>query len=97
MLQRWIFKGVCDDKYKEFFILSDDTKVPVLDKMAWNRMYQLNKALVPSFLKGLEKELLECGKSMALLKMCAPEVSDVKSLLIYIKSWMNEAKRCYVL
>lgn len=41
----------------------------------WTQGFVLLEGRVPGFLKGLEDQLLKCGKAVRLLKLCNPKVS----------------------
>lgn len=73
LLKKWIFEGECDNLRNELFI--EANPVEEFDRRFWSRGFTLNKLLVPGFLKELEGDIFMCGKNMALLQICAPDVS----------------------
>ncbi|XP_054263569.1 gamma-tubulin complex component 6 [Macrosteles quadrilineatus] len=73
-LSKWIFEGVSDSLWSdEFFIRSNPLTEDMYNRTFWSKGFVLDHELVPNCLKGLETKLLLCGKSMALLKLCAIE------------------------
>ena len=40
----------------------------------WTRGFSINHNLVPGFLAELADSILQCGKAVALLKICDPKV-----------------------
>ncbi|KAG8287072.1 Gamma-tubulin complex component 6 [Homalodisca vitripennis] len=74
-LKKWIFEGVGSDSSSKFFIESCPVSEMSFNRKFWTRNFVLNRMLVPGFVKGLENDLLICGKSMALLRLCAPNLT----------------------
>uniref|UniRef100_A0A1B6GBQ4 Gamma-tubulin complex component 6 n=1 Tax=Cuerna arida TaxID=1464854 RepID=A0A1B6GBQ4_9HEMI len=71
-LKKWIFEGIGSDSSSKFFIESCPVSEMSFNRKFWTRNFILNRMLVPGFVKGLENDMLICGKSMALLRLCAP-------------------------
>ncbi|XP_041460037.1 gamma-tubulin complex component 6-like isoform X1 [Lytechinus variegatus] len=76
-IQDWVFHGICRDAYGEFMIQANHTFLFYRDKHYWTHGYGLltgeNKSAVPLFLQELSSEMYVCGKTINLLKLCAPE------------------------
>ncbi|XP_030829097.1 gamma-tubulin complex component 6 [Strongylocentrotus purpuratus] len=76
-IQDWVFHGICRDAYGEFMIQANHTYLFYRDKHYWTHGYALltgeNKSAVPLFLQELSSDMYVCGKTINLLKQCAPE------------------------
>lgn len=76
MLSQWLFEGACEDVYDEFMIKTKLKYVNVQGHRFWTRAFAINHKSVPGFLRDLADSILECGKTMRLLKICDPKVKD---------------------
>ncbi|XP_067011567.2 gamma-tubulin complex component 6 [Anabrus simplex] len=72
-LQRWIFEGSSQDSYGEFFIQVNPRMCLSRSRAYWTSSFTLVNGAVPGFLRGIENDILQCGKSMNLLKLCNPQ------------------------
>ncbi|XP_072181800.1 gamma-tubulin complex component 6-like [Diadema setosum] len=76
-IQDWVFHGICRDAYEEFMIQANHTYLFYRDKHYWTHGYLLmsgqDESAVPLFLQELSSDIYVCGKSINLLKQCAPE------------------------
>lgn len=73
MLERWIFDGNCDDAYGEFMIRQRPQFLHEKSHRFWTKAYALNGNSVPGFLSHLTDSIIECGKTVKLLKICDPK------------------------
>lgn len=73
-LQKWMFEGLCQDAYTEFFIQEQPDLMTCRQRDYWSRGYYMLEEAVPGFLRGLESAIFECGKAVNLLKLCNPQV-----------------------
>lgn len=74
-LNSWLLNGSVSDPYGEFFVIPNFKYIATRGRSYWTRSYTLRDDIVPDFLSGLEMEVLKCGKSMNLLKLCQPLVN----------------------
>ncbi|XP_063218512.1 gamma-tubulin complex component 6 [Bacillus rossius redtenbacheri] len=72
-LEKWIFEGECSDVYGEFFIQAVPEWQSGGGRSYWSRGFSLDEAEVPCFLRGLHDSVLQCAKTVALLKLCSPK------------------------
>lgn len=73
-LQPWVFDGVRED-IGEFFIQVTPKYLASQGRTFWTRSYTLKGDIIPHFLTNSHLDILNCGKSINLLKICAPNVS----------------------
>ncbi|KAJ3646288.1 hypothetical protein Zmor_023880 [Zophobas morio] len=71
-LQQWLLEGSVNDPYEEFFIKSNFKYVSTRGRTYWTRSYFIREDVVPDFLLDLIMDILNCGKTMNLLKLCMP-------------------------
>ncbi|XP_075223632.1 gamma-tubulin complex component 6 [Lycorma delicatula] len=71
-LEKWLFEGICDDPYGEFFIESKSNYETILDRSYWRKAFVLRRERVPVFLQNLVNDIFVCGKSLNLVKLCNP-------------------------
>ncbi|KAI4456268.1 gamma tubulin complex protein [Holotrichia oblita] len=71
-VQQWIFEGMVNDPYGEFFIVSNSTYLRTRGRTYWTRGHTVRVDMVPDFLGDLTQEILSCGKTVNLLKLCVP-------------------------
>ncbi|KAJ8949056.1 hypothetical protein NQ318_016958 [Aromia moschata] len=69
-LNQWILEGTINDPYGEFFIKPNSKYISTRGRTYWTRSYTLREDIVPDFLIDLRMDLLHCGKTMNLLKLC---------------------------
>ncbi|XP_021938157.1 gamma-tubulin complex component 6 isoform X3 [Zootermopsis nevadensis] len=72
-VQKWIFEGLCQDAYTEFFIQEQPDLMTSREREYWSRGYYMIKEAVPGFLQGLDVAIFQCGKALNLLKLCNPQ------------------------
>ncbi|XP_005101891.1 gamma-tubulin complex component 6 [Aplysia californica] len=77
-IRDWVFHGVFTDSYQEFMIQADDGCIEARDEMYWEKAYTVisgdnERGEVPQFLHGMAQDLVTCGKSINLLRICHPE------------------------
>lgn len=72
-LRKWIFEGICEDVYGEFMIKVKPHYVRLKDRKFWTRAFTINNQSVPRFLRSFTDSILECGKTVRLLKICDPK------------------------
>ncbi|XP_065674237.1 gamma-tubulin complex component 6 isoform X2 [Hydra vulgaris] len=70
-ISNWIFEGVCDDPYDEFFVKIDQKSLSYRDKQFWTNGFQMkhNKENIPLFLDSIAEEIFACGKTINLIKL----------------------------
>ncbi|KDQ65283.1 Gamma-tubulin complex component 6 [Zootermopsis nevadensis] len=83
-VQKWIFEGLCQDAYTEFFIQEQPDLMTSREREYWSRGYYMIKEAVPGFLQGLDVAIFQCGKALNLLKLCNPQVK------IAFKLWTSD-------
>lgn len=76
-LQRWMFEGILSDPYLEFFIGTDNNYTHCHSRVYWTRNFSLKQNAMPVFLLELKNNILLCGKTMNLLRLCKPDVSII--------------------
>ncbi|CAH1377425.1 unnamed protein product [Tenebrio molitor] len=69
-LQQWLLEGTVNDPYEEFFIQPNFKYISTRGRTYWTRSYTLRKDIVPDFLADLRMDILNCGKTMNLLRLC---------------------------
>lgn len=87
-VERWIYNGVVDDPFEEFFIRVNDTITPELlegdyEKEFWDHKYELVERRLPrvAFLsKQAIEHILRAGKSIAVLTMCGLKMPQAPKL-----------------
>lgn len=71
MIRRWLFEGVLEDPFYDFFITSD-INVPITN--LWNRKFSVVENMIPSFLsKELANDILLVGKSINFIRHCCDD------------------------
>ncbi|XP_020292162.1 gamma-tubulin complex component 6 [Pseudomyrmex gracilis] len=73
MLQSWLFEGTCDDVYGEFMIQVRSKYLRRRGRKFWTDSFAIDAASVPGFLTELSDSILQCGKTLRLLKICNPK------------------------
>nr|CAH7735022.1 unnamed protein product [Callosobruchus chinensis] len=79
-LTQWILEGVINDPYGEFFIKIDHKYLLTKGRTYWTRSYSVCEDIMPDFLVDLKNDILYCGKSMMLLKLCNSSEQKIKRL-----------------
>ncbi|GFR77494.1 gamma-tubulin complex component 6 [Elysia marginata] len=71
-IQDWVFHGVLRGSCDEFMIKVNPSCLQNRDETYWSLAYTLNSgAAVPSFMKDIVEDIVVCGKSINLLKVCS--------------------------
>ncbi|PPD91995.1 hypothetical protein GOBAR_DD11060 [Gossypium barbadense] len=78
ILERWIYEGVIDDPYDEFFIaenksLQKESLTQDYDAKYWRQRYSLKKD-IPSFLANIAGTILTTGKYLNVMRECGYNV-----------------------
>ncbi|XP_070163267.1 gamma-tubulin complex component 6 isoform X2 [Polyergus mexicanus] len=73
LLQNWLFEGTCDDVYGEFMIQSRSHNVRKRGRKFWTDSFTIDTESIPGFLSKLSEPILQCGKTLRLLKICNPK------------------------
>lgn len=69
-LQKWIFEGICDDIYGEFMIKTRPQYLRSRSHKFWTKSFSIYNDAVPAFLNDLAESILQCGKTVRLLRIC---------------------------
>ncbi|XP_043252433.1 gamma-tubulin complex component 6 isoform X2 [Colletes gigas] len=69
-LQKWMFEGICDDIYGEFMIKTRPQYLRNRGHKFWTKSFSVCNEVVPGFLIGLTEAILQCGKTVRLLRIC---------------------------
>ncbi|ESP05683.1 hypothetical protein LOTGIDRAFT_208649 [Lottia gigantea] len=76
-LQNWVFHGIYQDLYGEFTIQVNPNYLEYRDRQYWTHSFVMTtqkfEDCVPIFLSDLASDIIVCGKSLNLLKLCCPE------------------------
>ncbi|XP_011642572.1 gamma-tubulin complex component 6 isoform X1 [Pogonomyrmex barbatus] len=73
LLQNWLFEGTCDDVYGEFMIQVRSHYLRKRGRKFWTESFAIDTESVPGFLSELSESILQCGKTLRLLKICNPK------------------------
>ncbi|KYN13049.1 Gamma-tubulin complex component 6 [Trachymyrmex cornetzi] len=73
LLQNWLFEGTCDDIYGEFMIEARSHYLRKRGRKFWTESFAIDTKSVPGFLSELSESILQCGKTLRLLKICSPK------------------------
>ncbi|EGI61171.1 PREDICTED: gamma-tubulin complex component 6 [Acromyrmex echinatior] len=73
LLQNWLFEGTCDDIYGEFMIQARSHYLRKRGRKFWTESFTIDTESVPGFLSELSESILQCGKTLRLLKICSPK------------------------
>lgn len=73
LLENWLFEGRCDDVYGEFMIQSRSHNLRKKGRKFWTDSFAIDTESVPGFLSELSESILQCGKTLRLLKICSPK------------------------
>ncbi|KAF5745851.1 gamma-tubulin complex component 2 [Tripterygium wilfordii] len=78
ILERWVYEGVIDDPYGEFFIaenksLQKESLTQDYDAKFWRQRYSLKDA-IPSFLANIAGTILTTGKYLNVMRECGHNV-----------------------
>ena len=69
-LQKWMFEGICDDIYGEFMIQVRPQYLRNRGQRFWTKSFSICNEAVPGFLTDLAESILQCGKTVRLLRIC---------------------------
>lgn len=72
-LQNWLFEGTCEDVYGEFMIQARSHYLRKRGRKFWTESFMIDTESVPGFLSELSESILQCGKTLRLLKTCSPK------------------------
>ncbi|KAL6650995.1 hypothetical protein ACP70R_009920 [Stipagrostis hirtigluma subsp. patula] len=78
MLERWVYEGIIDDPYGEFFIaenksLQKESLTQDYDAKYWQQRYSLKDG-IPSFLTNVAPTILTTGKYLNVMRECGHNV-----------------------
>lgn len=73
LLQNWLFEGTCNDVYGEFMIQARSHYLRKRGRKFWTESFAIDTESVPGFLSELSESILQCGKTLRLLKICSPK------------------------
>uniref|UniRef100_A0A2P2L6I0 Gamma-tubulin complex component n=1 Tax=Rhizophora mucronata TaxID=61149 RepID=A0A2P2L6I0_RHIMU len=91
ILERWVYEGVIDDPYGEFFIaenksLQKESLTQDYDAKYWRERYSLKQG-IPSFLSNIVGTILTTGKYLNVMRECGHNVqvpaSENSKLMIF--------------
>ncbi|XP_076241875.1 gamma-tubulin complex component 6 [Calliopsis andreniformis] len=69
-LQKWMFEGICDDIYGEFMIKTRSQYLRNRGHKFWTKSFTVCNEAIPGFLSDLTESILQCGKTVRLLRIC---------------------------
>ncbi|KAK6180241.1 hypothetical protein SNE40_012430 [Patella caerulea] len=76
-LQNWVFHGIFQDLYGEFTIQVNHQLLESRDRQYWTSSYTMTSKniedCVPIFLSSMASDIINCGKTLNLLKLCYPD------------------------
>ncbi|KAL1293291.1 gamma-tubulin complex component 2 isoform X2 [Arachis ipaensis] len=83
ILERWVYEGVIDDPYGEFFIAEDksfqkESLTQDYDAKYWGQRYSLKDG-IPSFLANIAQTILTTGKYLNVMRECGHNVQVPQS------------------
>ncbi|XP_050381054.1 gamma-tubulin complex component 2 isoform X2 [Argentina anserina] len=93
ILERWVYEGVIDDPYNEFFIaenksLQKESLTQDYDAKYWRQRYSLKDG-IPSFLANIAGTILITGKYLNVMRECGHHVQyDLMGKLRSIKHYL---------
>ncbi|CAD1481252.1 unnamed protein product [Heterotrigona itama] len=67
---KWMFEGICDDIYGEFMIKTRSQYLRNRSHKFWTKSFSICNDEVPGFLNDLAESILQCGKTVRLLRTC---------------------------
>ncbi|KAL2319472.1 hypothetical protein Fmac_028441 [Flemingia macrophylla] len=78
ILKRWVYEGVIDDPYGEFFIAEDkslqkESLIQDYEAKYWRQRYSLKEG-IPSFLTNIAGTILTTGKYLNVMRECGHNV-----------------------
>ncbi|XP_048225999.1 gamma-tubulin complex component 2 isoform X1 [Ricinus communis] len=91
ILERWVYEGVIDDPYSEFFIaenksLQKESLTQDYDAKYWSHRYSLKEG-IPSFLANIAGTILTTGKYLNVMRECGHNVqvpsSEISKLISF--------------
>lgn len=75
MLQTWLFQGHIEGLGNDFFVEHRPERLKAKDR-SYYLSFHVHNDVIPCFLKGLDENILNCGKTVHLLKLFDHEVSN---------------------
>ncbi|XP_057718132.1 gamma-tubulin complex component 2 isoform X1 [Arachis stenosperma] len=83
ILERWVYEGVIDDPYEEFFIAENksfqkESLTQDYDAKYWGQRYSLKDG-IPSFLANIAQTILTTGKYLNVMRECGHNVQVPQS------------------
>ncbi|KAH9658447.1 gamma-tubulin complex component 2 [Citrus sinensis] len=88
ILERWVYEGVIDDPYGEFFIAEDKSLLKDYDAKYWRQRYSLKDG-IPSFLANIAGKILTTGKYLNVMRECGHSAQyDLMGKLRSIKRYL---------
>ncbi|KAG7209595.1 hypothetical protein KM043_011255 [Ampulex compressa] len=72
-LQKWLFEGCFEDVYGEFMIKAKPQYLCIRGHTFWTKSFAIRTESVPGFLSVLTESILQCGKTLRLLRTCDPK------------------------
>ena len=84
-LEKWIYSGVVDDPFEEFFIFVNESISPEYDDQGifWQKRFEINEEQIPAFLSQESiPKILASGKAKAVLNICGEKLEKSTGLSI---------------
>lgn len=82
LVERWLFEGVLADPWEEFFVAAWGESTGGWNmgtgergRKDWAHGFRVVPEAVPSFMQGLYLDVLACGKTVNLLRLCCPKAA----------------------
>jgi gamma-tubulin complex component 2 len=88
ILQGWIYQGVINDPYHEFFVeenkaLSKENMNEDYNDAYWEKRYTIRPENVPAFLESSQNKILVTGKYLNVIRECGISIENTSEKLVY--------------
>lgn len=73
-LEKWIYKGVIEDVFEEFFVRKSNLEASFAESNSWDKLFLLRKEQIPSFFEEIAHVTLSTGKFLNVIRECGINV-----------------------
>ncbi|XP_067943881.1 gamma-tubulin complex component 3 homolog [Watersipora subatra] len=88
VINRWIYTGILEDPYNEFFVAADPQ---VKDENLWHFKYSLRRSMIPSFLSAdMARKIMLTGKSVVFIHRVCHDNAQLEQLEAIRNARLNE-------